>query len=85
MPAITLKEVPKGVHEALKDQARSHRRSLNQEILHCLEQIVADRLEKPANAYDADERSRWLAASEHALSRTWNNPEDDVYNELLEK
>jgi len=26
----------------------------------------------------------WLAASESSLSAIWNNPEDDVYAELLE-
>jgi predicted DNA-binding antitoxin AbrB/MazE fold protein len=29
------------------------------------------------------ERGLWLAASQAALTRTWDNPGDDVFNELL--
>ncbi len=29
------------------------------------------------------ERSAWLKLSEDALMKTWNNPDDDVFNELL--
>ena len=31
------------------------------------------------------ERSEWLAQSERTLLRVWDNPADDVYNELLQK
>jgi hypothetical protein len=27
----------------------------------------------------------WLAAAEHRLKETWDNPEDDRYHELLER
>jgi hypothetical protein len=84
MPTITLKEVPSALHEALKRQAHTHRRSLNQEILHCLEQITASSIQPSSGSTDPDRR-RWHAASESALLRTWDNPSDDVYNELLTK
>lgn len=29
------------------------------------------------------ERKFWLKASANALTKTWDNPEDDVFNELL--
>ena len=32
-----------------------------------------------------DEADFWLAASESSLSEVWENTEDDVYAELLEK
>jgi len=32
-----------------------------------------------------DDTGFWLAASESSLSEVWNNTEDDVYAELLEK
>jgi hypothetical protein len=32
-----------------------------------------------------DESDFWLKASESSLDLVWNNPEDDVYAELLEK
>ena len=35
-----------------------------------------------ADSEDA-ERSAWLKLSEEALTTTWNNPDDDVFNELL--
>lgn len=85
MPTLTLKEVPSAVHEALKQQARAHRRSLNQEVLYCLEQIVAQHSRQKSSLPSSDTRSQWLAASESALLRTWDNPADDVYNELLAK
>jgi predicted DNA-binding antitoxin AbrB/MazE fold protein len=31
------------------------------------------------------ERAAWLKLSEAALTKTWDNPADDVFNELLEK
>ena len=37
MPTITLKNVPKNVHAALKQRAKRHKRSLNQEVIHCLD------------------------------------------------
>jgi predicted DNA-binding antitoxin AbrB/MazE fold protein len=39
---------------------------------------------RPAPATDT-ERAAWLKLSEESLSRTWDNPDDDVFNELLEK
>jgi hypothetical protein len=32
-----------------------------------------------------DDTGFWLTASESSLSEVWNNTEDDVYAELLEK
>ena len=31
------------------------------------------------------ERGAWLKLSEDALTKTWDNPDDDVFNELLKK
>lgn len=31
------------------------------------------------------ERNEWLAQSERALMKVWDNPADDVFNELLQK
>jgi plasmid stability protein len=38
---ITLKDIPQPVHAALKQRARRHGRSLNKEVLACLEMVVA--------------------------------------------
>ena len=34
---------------------------------------------------DEDEQQFWMNASETALSKVWDNQEDDIYAELLEK
>lgn len=31
------------------------------------------------------ERAEWLRISEESLRKAWNNPDDDVFNELLSK
>ena len=31
------------------------------------------------------ERSAWLKLNEEALTKTWDNPDDDVFNELLKR
>jgi predicted DNA-binding antitoxin AbrB/MazE fold protein len=31
------------------------------------------------------EREAWLKLSEESLTKTWDNADDDVFNELLEK
>lgn len=40
MSAITLKDIPMPLHRELKQRAKAHGRSLNKEILHCLEAAV---------------------------------------------
>jgi len=79
MATLTLKDVPEKLHSALKKQANRHRRSLNQEILYCLEQLT--RLSPSAT----EERRAWLQASEQGLRKAWNHPEDSVYDALLQK
>jgi hypothetical protein len=34
---------------------------------------------------EGDARREWLQASEQGLMAVWDNPEDDVYNDLLKK
>ena len=34
---------------------------------------------------DDDETAFWMAAGQTSLDKVWNNAEDDVYAELLEK
>ena len=48
MPSLTLKDIPKRLHQQLRDRAERNRRSLSQEALACLEQAVA------AEPIDAD-------------------------------
>ena len=48
MPSLTLKDIPKRLHQQLRERAERNRRSLSQEALACLEQVVA------AEPVDAD-------------------------------
>ncbi len=40
MPTITLKGIPNDLYERIKQRAAEHRRSLNSEIIVCLERSV---------------------------------------------
>jgi plasmid stability protein len=40
MPALNVKNIPADLYEKLKFVANSHRRSLNSEVLHCLETVL---------------------------------------------
>ena len=40
MPALTIKNIPDDLYERLKESARVHRRSLNSEILYCVERTL---------------------------------------------
>jgi antitoxin FitA len=41
MPTLTLKSIPDDLYHRLKDRAAENRRSLNSEVLVCLERAVA--------------------------------------------
>ena len=40
MPALTIKNIPDDLYDRLKEAARTHRRSLNSEILYCVERML---------------------------------------------
>lgn len=77
MSTITLKDVPDELRTILKQRAARNRRSLNQELLFCLEQ-VAGIIPSPNR-----ERREWIDSSKQGLMKVWDNSEDDIYNELL--
>lgn len=53
MPTITLKNVPEDLHRRLVARAARHRRSLNQEVIECLEKVtLAD--EPRVGVFDKD-------------------------------
>ena len=46
MPTLTVKNIPDALYERLKQSAAEHRRSLNSEILVCLERaLVSERVD----------------------------------------
>lgn len=40
MPTLTIKNVPREIHKRLKESAARHRRSINSEVIDCLERAV---------------------------------------------
>ena len=40
MPTITIKNIPEDLYERLKEAARLHRRSINSEVIVCIEKAV---------------------------------------------
>lgn len=53
MAAITIKNIPEALYEKLKLTATAHRRSINGELIHCLEKVlmpqkisIADRIQR---------------------------------------
>lgn len=43
MATITLKNIPDDLYARLKQQAQAHRRSINSELIHCLEGVLQPR------------------------------------------
>jgi predicted DNA-binding antitoxin AbrB/MazE fold protein len=42
-------------------------------------------IQTKAGQTEADERKVWLKKSEETLMKAWDNPDDDVFNELLDR
>ncbi|MES9904283.1 MAG: Arc family DNA-binding protein [Sedimenticola sp.] len=40
MPALTIKNIPESLYSCLKESAQAHHRSMNSEILYCVEQTL---------------------------------------------
>lgn len=47
MPSITIRDLPDGLHARLRERAARHRRSLNAEIVHTLDEATAPRADDP--------------------------------------
>ena len=53
MPALTIKAVPTGIYRRLKASAVRHRRSLNSEVITCLERSLPFPEREPAETVAA--------------------------------
>lgn len=47
MVAITVKNIPEPLYAQLKETAAAHHRSINGELIHCLEQILLPKAVEP--------------------------------------
>ena len=43
MPSVTLKKIPSELYEKVKKSAQQNRRSINREIIVCLEKVLSNR------------------------------------------
>ncbi|MCW7551668.1 Arc family DNA-binding protein [Endozoicomonas gorgoniicola] len=48
MPALTIKNIPDSLYKKLKEAASAHHRSINSELIHCLEQMLLPKRVSPA-------------------------------------
>jgi plasmid stability protein len=60
MPALTIKNIPDSLYKQLKTAAELHRRSINSEVLICLEQALVATKMNPAERLSRIEQMRSL-------------------------
>jgi len=53
MPNISLKNLPKDIHRRLKERAKRNHRSLNSELIACLQEAVMPKRIDPGEAAEA--------------------------------
>ena len=70
MATLTIKNIPDELHEQLKQRAAQHRRSLNSEVIVCLEQVLG-RAPLDPTAFLARVRAR-----RQTMSRVYVTDED---------
>ena len=58
MPNITVKNIPDDLYEELKRSAKINRRSINQEIIMCIESNVQHKFESPAQVLEKARKLR---------------------------
>ncbi len=68
MPTITVKNVPPDLYECLKRSAEANRRSINSEVIVCIERVVRSRKRHPEAI---------LAGARRLREKTTGYPIDD--------
>jgi len=58
MPALTIKNIPESLYQQLKNAAELHRRSINSEVIVCLEKTLAATRITPADRLSRIEQLR---------------------------
>ena len=63
MPAITLKNIPDELYRKLKKDASLHRRSINSEIIYCIEKVLkSHQFDKKVFVSEVDELRKTINA-----------------------
>lgn len=63
MPSVTVKNIPAGLYDHLKQLARSNRRSINSEIIVCLERALNRRQSPVEEAVDQARQIREMTSA----------------------
>ena len=58
MPTITVKKIPDDIYEDLKNSASMHRRSINSEVIFCIERAVRSHRLDPKELFTRVEAMR---------------------------
>ena len=77
MPALTIKNIPESLYEQLKSAAELHRRSINSEVLVCLETAL---VAKKTNPNDRLKRIEQLRANIKPNNITLNEIDAAIEN-----
>ncbi len=73
MPAITLKNIPDSLYAQLKTAASVHHRSLNSEILYCIERTLGTHKINTAEHIDMARKLRAKTAQHNLTDQELNN------------
>ena len=72
MATVTVKNIPDELYERLKGVAEINRRSINSEIIVCIENAVTSRRINPDEVLENARRLRRLTASHHISDKEFN-------------
>ena len=75
MPSITIRDLPDRLHARLRERAAQHRRSLNAEIVHTLDEATAPRHVDPLAAIADLRRLRTEAPTSPLTEEVWREAE----------
>jgi plasmid stability protein len=77
VPTLTIKNIPDDVYRRLKQQAETNRRSLNREVIACLEQTVFSQAIDPeqilASARSIREKTRQYQIGKEEFNQVKND------------
>ncbi|PCI65522.1 MAG: DNA-binding protein [Piscirickettsiaceae bacterium] len=72
MPTITLKNIPEQLYDTLKNTAQAHHRSMNSEILYCVEKVLGTHKFDVAEQIYAARRLRAKTSAYHISDEELN-------------
>ena len=84
MPRVVAAKKAKSAGEGIDARIRSLPVAARREAIDFIEFLV-QKYQKPKKSAVVSEKEYWLQAAEQSVQKVWDNEEDDVYNELLQR